>query len=158
MNWHNFYTYVLKCFFLVYNQKQNLKTPTDVTLFGRISSEVFVLLFVFDVYLHFIVVFHSFSGYFTMSSALHPGFSGPWRTLPGLSSTPTNSDCFFFFIYHERCGFEWTFFTHRHFLPYAPPQHFSHNLLWSRLPCISSLKSYLQELGFYFCLRFRRHF
>ena len=135
MNSHNFYTYVLKCFFFfwVYNQKQNLKTLSDVTLFGRTSSEVFVLLFVFDVYLHFVVVFHSFSGYFTISLTLHPGFLGPWRPLPALSSTPT-FDCFFFFIYRERCEFEWTFFTHRRLLPYAPPQHFSHNLLLSRLP------------------------
>ena len=121
-------------FFLVYNQKQNLKTPSDSTLLGRTFSEVFVLLFVFDVYLHFVVVFHSFSGYFTMSPALHLGFLGPWRPSPALGSTPTTFDCLFFFIYRERYGFEWAFFTHRCFLPYAPSQHFWHNLLLSRLP------------------------
>ena len=73
---------------LVYNQKQNLKTPSNGTLLGRTFSEVFVLLFVFDLYLHFVVVFHSFSGYFTKSPALHPGFLGPWRPSPALSSTP----------------------------------------------------------------------
>ena len=34
----------------------------------------------------------------------------------------------------EHYGFEWAFFTHRRFLPYAPSQHFWHNLLLSRLP------------------------
>ena len=98
-------------FFLVYNQKQNLKTPSDGTLLGRTFSEVFVLLFVFDLYLHFVVVFHSFSGYFIMSPALHPGFLGLWRPSPALSSTPTTFDCLFSFIYCERYGFEWAFFT-----------------------------------------------
>ena len=68
--------------------------------------------------LHFLVVLlHSLPGYFTMSPALHSGFSGPWRPPPTLSSTPTPTtfDCLFFFIYRERYGFEWTFFTHRRF-------------------------------------------
>ena len=87
--------------------------------------------------LHFLVVLlHSFPGYFTISPALHSGFSGPWRPPPTLSSTPTPTtfDCLFFFIYRERYGFEWTFFTHRRFLSYAPSRHFLHNLLLSRLP------------------------
>ena len=37
-------------------------------------------------------------------------------------------------FYRERYGFEWAFFTHRRFLPYAPSRHFWHNLLLSRLP------------------------
>ena len=32
--------------------------------------------------------FHWFPGYFTMSLALHPGFSGLWNPPPALSSTP----------------------------------------------------------------------
>ena len=36
--------------------------------------------------------------------------------------------------YRECYGFEWAFFTHRRFLPYAPSRHFWHNLLLSRLP------------------------
>ena len=36
--------------------------------------------------------------------------------------------------YHERYGFEWAFFTHRRFLPYAPSRYFWRNLLLSRLP------------------------
>ena len=67
-------------------------------------------------------IFIWFPGYFAMSPALHPGFSGPWRPPPALSSTPTTFDCLFFFIYRERYGFEWAFFTHRRFLPYAPSQ------------------------------------
>ena len=61
-----------------------------------------------------------------MSPALHPGFSDQWRSPPALSSAPTTFDCLFFFIYHERYGFEWAFFTHRCFLPYTPSWHFWH--------------------------------
>ena len=43
------------------------------------------------------------------------------------STIPLSSYC-------ERYGFEWAFFTHRRFLPYAPSRHFWHNLLLSRLP------------------------
>ena len=79
-------------------------------------------------------IFTWFSGCFTMSLALHPDFGGPWRPPLALSSTPTTFDCLFFLIYPKRYGFEWEFFTHRRFLPYAPSQHFWHNLLLSRLP------------------------
>ena len=98
------------------------------------------LVFISFLYLHFIVVlylsffFISFPGYFTMSPALHPGFSGPWKPPPALSSTPTTFGCLFFLIYRERYGFERAFFTHRCFLPYAPSRHFWRNLLLSRLP------------------------
>ena len=68
----------------------------------------------------FIAVLHSFPGYFAMPPALHPGFSGPWRPPPALSSTLATFDCLWFFIYRERYGFEWELFTHRRFLPYAP--------------------------------------
>ena len=34
--------------------------------------------------------------------------------------------------YREPYDFEWAFFTHRRFLPYAPSQNFWHNLLLSR--------------------------
>ena len=88
-----------------------------------------MLLFIFDVvYLHLSMffIFIWFPGYFVMSPALHPGFSDPWRSPPTLSSTPTTFYCLLFFIYCERYGFEWAFFTHRHFLPFAPSQHFWH--------------------------------
>ena len=123
---------------------------------------VVILLLFFISFLIFILLlfFILFPGYFTMSPALHPGFSCPWRPSTALSSTPTTFDYLFFFIYnkrygfewaffghrrflpyaparhfwhnHKRYGFEWAFFTHRHFLPYAPSQHFWHNLLLSR--------------------------
>ena len=72
----------------------------------------------------FLVLYLHFPGYFAMSVALHPGFSGPWRPPPALSSTPTTFDCIFFFIYCELHSFEWAFFTHRRFLPYTPSRHF----------------------------------
>ena len=102
-----------------------------VLCLGELSSRFLLLLFIFV--LHFVFVLHSFlffillllffisfPGCFAMSPALHPGFSGPWRPPPALSSTPTTFDCLCFFIYRERYGFEWAFFTHRRFLPYAP--------------------------------------
>ena len=69
-------------------------------------------------------IFVWFPGYFTMSSALHPNFSGPWRLPLALSSTLTTFDFLFFLIYRDPYSFEWAFFTHRHFLPYTPSQHF----------------------------------
>ena len=41
-----------------------------------------------------------------------------------LASQTRHFNCLFFFIYRERYGFDWAFFTHRHFLPYTPSQHF----------------------------------
>ena len=70
-------------------------------------QEVFVTLVVIS---FLILVFILFPGYFTMSRALHPSFSGPWRTPPALSSTLTTFDCFFLFIYRKSYGFEWAFF------------------------------------------------
>ena len=69
-------------------------------------------------------IFIWFPGYFTMSPALHPGFSGPWWPIPALSSTPTTFDGLFFFIYREGYDFEWAFFIHRRFLSYASSWHF----------------------------------
>ena len=97
-------------------------------------QEVFVMLVVISFLIFILLFFILFPGYFTMSPALHPSFSGLSRPPPALSSTPTTFDCLFFFIYRERYGFEWAFFTHRRFLPYAPSRHFWHNLLLSRPP------------------------
>ena len=38
----------------------------------------------------------TFSSYFSLPSALHPGFSGPWRPPPALSSTLATFGCFNF--------------------------------------------------------------
>ena len=71
-----------------------------------------------------------FSGYFSMPSALHPGFSGTWRPPLALSSTLATFDCFTFarLFRHSFTAsttvFLWAFFTHRCFLPYAPSPKF----------------------------------
>ena len=104
------------------------------------------MLFIFDVvYLHLLMffIFIWFPGYFVMSPALHPGFSDPWRSPSTLSSTPTTFYCLLFFIYCERYGFEWAFFTHRRFLPYAPSQHFWH------IPNILAYSRYFGTTCFY---------
>ena len=97
---------------------------------------VVILLLFFISFVIFILLlfFISFPGYFTMPLALNPGFSGPWRPPPALTSTLTTFDCLFFFIYPVHYSFEWAFFTHRRFLPYAPFQYFWHNLYLSRPP------------------------
>ena len=48
-----------------------------------------------------------------------------WFATLSFSTIPLSS-------YPERYGLERAFFTYRHFLPYAPSQHFWHNLLLSR--------------------------
>ena len=69
-----------------------------------------------------------------MPLALHPGFSGPWRPPPALSSSLATFDCFTFpsHFYREHYGFEWAFFTHRRFLPYTFLPRFCHDLVLSR--------------------------
>ena len=81
-------------------------------------------IFIWWCFLFCCCIFIWFPGYFPMSPALHPSFSGSWRPPLGLSSTPTTFDCLFFFIYRECYGFEWVLFTDRYFLPYAPSRHF----------------------------------
>ena len=105
------------------------KTPSDGS--WENFQEVFVMLVVIS---FCCCSSFRFPGYFTMSPALHPSYSGPWRPPPALSSTPTTFDCLFFFIYREHYGFEWAFFTHSRFLPYPASWHFWHNLLLSRPP------------------------
>ena len=99
-----------------------------------------LLLFIFDAYLH-ISMFFILLLYLHLISRLpyHVTDTPPWflRTVKASTSsdsTPTTFDWLFFFIYPRRYGFEWAFFTHRCFLPYAPSQHFWSNLLLSRLP------------------------
>ena len=71
---------------------------------------VILLLFLISFLIFILLLFFiSFPGSFTVSPALHPGFSGPWRPPPALSSTPTTFDCLFF-IYCECYGFEWVFY------------------------------------------------
>ena len=109
------------------------KTPSDGTCLGEPPGGFC------DVGCHFVLLFISFLGYFTMPPALHPSFSGPWRPPPALSSTLTTFDRLFFFIYRERYGFEWAFFIHRRFLPDAPSWHFRQNLFLSRPPWVPAV-------------------
>ena len=121
-----------------------LGEPPRRFLWYWLSHLIFIsflyLLFIFD--LHFVVVLHlSFS-------FIHILFSTSSLTLPWtiyshfvLSAQPI-AEWFATFsfstiplsFYRERYGFEWAFFTHRCFLPYAPCRHFWYNLLLSRLP------------------------
>ena len=82
-------------------------------------QEVFVMLVVVVAFTSLEVF--TFPGYFSLPPALHPGFSGPWRPPPALSSTLATFGCFTFcqvfssHFYRERYGFEWEFFTRRRF-------------------------------------------
>ena len=87
--------------------------------FSCCCSFIFVSSFHFCIFILLLLFFISFPGCFSMSPALHPDFSGPWRPPSALSSTPTTFYCLYFCIYPKRYGFEWVFFTHRRFLPYA---------------------------------------
>ena len=97
------------------------KTPSNGTLLGRICSKVFLMLVVV---FHFVVVLHSFPGYLAMPPAFHPGFSGPWRPSPDLSSTLATFDCLCFFIYCRRYDFRGIFYTQVFFLPYVASPNF----------------------------------
>ena len=68
----------------------------------------------------------TFPGYFSLPSALHSGFSGPWRPPPALSSTPATFGCFTFsrfFRYSFTASatvFSGHFLPAGVFLPHAP--------------------------------------
>ena len=94
----------------------------------------------FCCYSLFVNVFHS---HFLFDIMPHPSvdYRQVFRPILYFQPSPSHSDSRHFHFstillssYHERYGFEWAFFTHRRFLPYAPSWHFWHNLLLSRLP------------------------
>ena len=70
--------------------------------------------------LHFVVVLHSFTGYFTMPPAIYPGISGLWRPPPALSSTLATFDCLLLFHLLRTLRF-WVgiFYSQVFCLPYA---------------------------------------
>ena len=94
--------------------------------------------------LHFVVVLHLLL-FFIFVAVLHsllfnviPHPSVDYRRVFTLilyfQPSPSHSDSRHFHFstillssYHERYGFEWAFFTHRRFLPYAPSRHFWHS-------------------------------
>ena len=111
------------------------KTPSNVTLLGRTSSEVFVMLVVvvhsfccccYSFIASYVMLFfiHCFSASslnlpWTITRFLHPFYTfkpAHRRVIRGSDSTRDLLSQF----YRERYGFEWAFFTHRRFLPYAP--------------------------------------
>ena len=98
-----------------------------------------VVFVVVHLFLFFIYCYSSFCCCFSFISRLPCHFTGtpPWLLRPVKASTsselyPNYFDCLLCFNYYERYGFEWAFFTHRHFLPYAPSPTFYLCLL--RLP------------------------
>ena len=88
MNSYNFYTYILKCFFFwVYNQKQNLKTPSDGNCLGdHLGGFCVVVHFWCDLHLSSFCCCSSF-----ISRLLyHVSGTPPWllRPVKALSSIP----------------------------------------------------------------------
>ena len=91
-------------------------------------------------YSSFFNVIHS---HFLFDIIPHPSmdYHQLFRPILYFQPSPLQSDLWHFHFstiplssYRKRYGFEWAFFTHRRFLPYAPSQHFWHNLLLSRPP------------------------
>ena len=86
----------------------------------------------FCCYSLFVNVFHS---HFLFDIMPHPSvdYRQVFRPILYFQPSPSQSDSRHFHFstiplssYRERYGFEWAFFTHRRFLPYAPSQHFWH--------------------------------
>ena len=83
-------------------------------------------------YSSFVDVFHS---HFLLDIIPHPSmdYRQVFRPILYFQPSPSQSDLWHFHFstiplssYREHYGFEWAFFTHRRFLPYAPSQHFCH--------------------------------
>ena len=84
-------------------------------------------------YSSFVDVFHS---HFLFDIIPHPSvdYRQVFRPILYFQPSPSQSDSRHFHFstiplssYCERYGFEWAFFTHRRFLPYAPSRHFWHS-------------------------------
>ena len=102
-----------------------------------------VVIFILLLYLHLLMFFiFLFFFSFLLNIISHPsvGYCRGFYTHFILSVQPiaewfaTLSFVQPFCSSRERYGLEWAFFTYRRFLPYAPSQHFWHNLLLSRPP------------------------
>ena len=119
---------------------QKSKTPSDGTCLGEPSGFLWCWSSFCCCYSSFVDVLHS---HFLFDIIPHPSvdYRQVFRPILYFQPSPSQSDSRHFHFstiplssYHERYGFEWTFFTHRRFLSYAPSQHFWHNLLLSRPP------------------------
>ena len=115
------------------------KTPRDVTLLGRTSEEVFMMLlfFISFLYLHFIFDLNFVVVLHLLFFFIHICFSTSSLTLAWTIAgflyrfytfRPAHRRVIrhnfinqpFRYLFAERYGLEWAFFTHRRFLPYAP--------------------------------------
>ena len=126
------------------------KTSSDSTLFGTTSRRFlwcWLLLSLIAVFAMLVFVVFTFSGYFSMPTTLHPGFSGPWRPPLALSCTMATFDCFTFpsHFHSKRYSFEWALFTHRRFFPYSLSPQFCNNLLLSRPPWESAVLPWISQ-------------
>ena len=134
------------------------KTSSDGTLFGTTSRRFlwcWLLLSLIAVFAMLVFVVFMFSGYFSMPTTLHPGFSGPWRPPLALSCTMAIFDCFTFpsHFHSKRYGFERTLFTH---IPYPLSPQFCNNLLLSRPPWESAVLPWISQ-GFMLILETQIH-
>ena len=118
---------------------QKSKTPSDGTCLGEPSGFLWCWSSFCCCYSSFVDVLHS---HFLFDIIPHPSvdYRQVFRPILYFQPSPSQSDSWHFQFstiplssYRERYGFEWAFFTHRRFLPYAPSQYFWHNLLLSRL-------------------------
>ena len=100
-------------------------------------------------------------GYFTMSPALHPGFSGPWRPPPALSSTPTTVIAFSFSSTASATDLSWRFLPRDVFYPMLLPDIFGTTCFYQGFPGSrqlfleifrASYWSSKHRAGPYFCL------
>ena len=145
----------------IINNHKIIKNSQRWYLLGRTSGGFC------DVDLHFVVVviLHLsmfFIHIFFLTSSL-VDYCQVFGPVLDFQPSPLQSDLWHFHFsaiplssYREHYGFEWAFFTHRRFLPYAPSQHFCHvpnifgklptfwhNLLLSRFhwePAVTFLK------------------
>ena len=117
------------------------KTPSDSTCLGEPLGGFCDV----GYHLHFVVALH-LSFFFIHIFFSTSSLSLPWTIVRFLDQFCTFSPAYrraihntfifqpFHYLFTEGYGFEWAFFTHRRFLPYAPSRHFWHNLLLSRPP------------------------
>ena len=104
-------------------------------------------------YSSFVDVFHS---HFLFDIIPHPSvdYRQVFRPILYFQPSPSHSDSRHFHFstillssYHERYGFEWAFVTHRHFLPYAPSQHFGTTCFYQGFPGSLGAGSYSSKFA-----------
>ena len=129
---HEFTKFLYLCSEIYFFFEFIIKNFQQWYLLGRTSSEVFVMLVVIFILLLFFICrcssfTFSFGHHPSPLRGLSPGFHNhfvlsaqpiaEWFGTRSFSTVPLSS-------YRHRYGFEWAFFNHRCFLPYAPSRHF----------------------------------